>query len=294
VPPFSVVIVTHNSAAELSALLDSLAEELPHAPQTIVVDTASSDATVEVARERAETIELGENPGFGAAANAGVERAQAGVSVLLNPDVSLLDAGLARLVERAGERRALLAPRLVTPAGQVERSAHILPGPAALVPALVHPRVLPRPARVRLEPWRSDSPRRVGWAIGACLAGRTELLRSLGPFDPGQFLFYEDMDLCLRARAAGIPTELHPDVRLVHAGAHSTTPAFGGEPYRLLAERRRQVVRARLGARAQALDDLAQGLTFATRAAARALLRRDSTRERAQLKALIRARGSAG
>jgi N-acetylglucosaminyl-diphospho-decaprenol L-rhamnosyltransferase len=294
VPPFSVVIVTHNSAPELTALLGSLAERLPQAPQTIVVDTASSDATLEVARGRSETIELGENPGFGAAANAGIERANADVSVLLNPDVSLLDAALARLAERAAERRALLAPRLVTPVGRVERSAHILPGPAALLPAVVHPRALPRRARVRLEPWRSDSPRRVGWAIAACLAARTELLRSLGPFDPAQFLFYEDMDLCLRARAAGIPTELHPDLRLVHAGAHSTTAAFGGEPHRLLAERRREVVRARLGARTQALDDLAQGLTFATRAVGRALLRRNSARERAQLAALIRARGSAG
>jgi N-acetylglucosaminyl-diphospho-decaprenol L-rhamnosyltransferase len=293
VAPFGVVIVTHNSATELGMLLDSLAERLPEAPQTIVVDTASDDETVEVARERAETVELGGNPGFGAAANSGIERIRTEVAVLLNPDLRLLDAGLARLAERARERRALLVPRLLTSDGRIERSAHMAPGPAALLPAIVHPRALPPPLRVRLEPWGSDRPRRVGWAIGACLAARTELLRSLGPFDPGQFLFYEDMDLCLRARAQGIPTELHPDVRLVHAGAHSTRPAFGGEPHLLLAKRRRQVVRARLGSGAQALDDLAQGLTFATRAAGRALLRRDSARERAQLRALIRARESA-
>jgi hypothetical protein len=44
------------------------------------------------------------------------------------------------------------------------------------------------------------------------------------------------------------------------------------------------------GPRARALDDLAQGLTFATRAGARALLRRDPGRERAQLRALRAAR----
>ena len=61
----------------------------------------------------------------------------------------------------------------------------------------------------------------------------------------------------------------HPEVTLRHAGAHATEPAFGGEPFELLARRRREVVGARLGARALRLDDAAQGLTFATRAAAK-------------------------
>ena len=124
----------------------------------------------------------------------------------------------------------------------------------------------------------------------ACLAARTETLRRLGPFDPEAFLFFEDLDLCLRAAAAGVPTELHPEVRLRHAGGHATGPAYGGEPHALLARRRRAVVGARLGRRALALDDAAQSLTFATRAAARALLGRDATREREQLAALRAAR----
>jgi hypothetical protein len=49
-------------------------------------------------------------------------------------------------------------------------------------------------------------------------------------------------------------------------------------------------VRARLGRRALALDDAAQALTFATRIAARAALRRDAARERGQLAALRAAR----
>jgi len=172
----------------------------------------------------------------------------------------------------------------------VQRSAHPMPGRAAgLVPALVHPRLLPRRLRLDADPWRSERPRQVGWAIAACLAARTELLRELGPFDPGEFLFYEDMDLCLRARERGVPTELQPDVRLRHSGGHSTARAFGGEPFDLLAARRREVVARRLGRRALLLDDLAEGLTFATRAGARMLLRRDSRSERARLAGLVNA-----
>ena len=54
---------------------------------------------------------------------------------------------------------------------------------------------------------------------------------------------------------------------------------------RLAARRRRDVV-AGIGRRALALDDLAQAVTYGTRALARTALRRDSGYDRAQLRAL--------
>jgi len=288
---FSAVVVTHNSRADLERLLASVERHLEPRPHLVVVDGGSTDRTQALARDRAELVRLPDNPGFGAASNAGVERAREEVTVLLNPDVELLDGALGTLADRARGRRALLAPRLLNADGSVQRSAHPPPGGLeALLPALLHPRLLPRPLRLRADPWRSERPRSIGWAIAACLAAPTALLRELGPFDPRQFLFYEDMDLCLRARAADAPTELHPDLALRHLGAHSTGPAFGGEPHDLLATRRREVVAMRLGRRALALDDAAQALTFATRAGARVLLRRDASREREQLTALRHAR----
>jgi N-acetylglucosaminyl-diphospho-decaprenol L-rhamnosyltransferase len=287
-PPFSAVVVIHDSRPDLAALLASMKGHLPEQPQLIVVDTGSRDGGADLAREHgAEVVDLPGNPGFGAANNAGVERATGEVTVLLNPDVELLDYGLALLAQSARLHEALHAPRLLNANRSTQRSAHPVPGlPSALVPAMLPGRLLP----ASFEPHRSRTKRAVGWAIGACLAAPTALLRRLGPFDPDPFLFYEDLDLCLRARAAGVPTMFHPEVTLRHAGAHATEPAFGGEPFALLARRRREVVGARLGARALALDDAAQGLTFATRAAAKALMRRGGERERAQLAALRSAR----
>jgi len=288
--PFSVVVVLHDSAGPLPALLASL-DRLPEPPQLVVVDTASSDDGPALARAAgAEVVELGANPGFGAANNAGVERARHDVTVLLNPDCELLDGSLALLAERARDGR-LWVPRLLNADGSVQRSAHPLPGTVgALVPALVHPPLLPGGLRLRAEPYRAERPRSVGWAIAACVAARTDVLRRLGPFDPRQFLFFEDMDLCLRARAAGVPTLLDPSVRIRHLGGHATRAAYAGEPHELLARRRREVVAANLGARAAALDDLAQALTFATRAAARRAGGREADRERAQLAAVLRSR----
>jgi N-acetylglucosaminyl-diphospho-decaprenol L-rhamnosyltransferase len=286
----TLLVVLHDSEPDLEVLLRSIGRHLPTAPELVVVDSGSSDGGAALAeRHGARVVRMPGNPGFGAANVAGLEQVRTPVTVLLNPDVELLDDGLTRLVELAFTRDALVVPRLLNPDGSVQRSAHPEPGTLrALVPALVHPRVLPRPLRLEADPWRSDTPRRVGWAIAAAVAARTATLRRLGPFDPDAFLFFEDLEMCLRAAAAGVPTELHPEIALRHAGGHSTRPAYDGEPHELLARRRREVVGTRLGRRALALDDLAQGVTFATRAIAH----RGRGRELAQLRALIRARRS--
>ena len=290
--PFTIVVVLHDSGHELAALLPTVDRHAAGA-QLVVVDTGSRDDGPQLARAHgAELVELPDNPGFGAANNAGIGLARHDVTVLLNPDTELVDDSLHELAALARiHPRALHAPRLLEPDGSVQRSAHPLPGTVgALLPALVHPPLLPRPLRDRAEPHRSERPRTVGWAIAACLAARTGLLRELGPFDPAVHLFAEDMELGLRARARGVPTVLHPSLRVRHTGGHAILR--GGEPFALLARRRREAVASALGPRARALDDLAQLLTFATRIAARAALGRDTTRERAQLAALRREIGS--
>ena len=204
--PFTVAVVLHDSAAELAALLRSIDELLPARPQLVVVDTGSRDGGAALAAQwGAEVIERPDNPGFGPSCNA-VERARHDACVLLNPDCELIDGSLAALARLAREHpRALHVPRLLNGDGSVQRSAHPLPGTiGALGGAALHAPLLPRALRERLEPYRATRARTVGWAVAACLAGETAALRRLGPFDPAAHLFAEDMDLCLRARAAGI------------------------------------------------------------------------------------------
>jgi N-acetylglucosaminyl-diphospho-decaprenol L-rhamnosyltransferase len=288
---FSAVVVLHRSEPELRLLLASLRRHLDAPPQLVVVDTGPDDGGAELAAAHgAEVVERRDNPGFGAANNAGLALARHDVCVLLNPDCELLDGSLAVLAGLARRHPgALHAPRLLNRDGSVQRSAHPLPGTVgALLGALVHPPLLPRALRDRAEPHRAGSARSVGWAVAACLAGSTAALRLLGPFDPAVHLFAEDMELGLRARAAGLATVLHPGLRVRHAGGHATLR--GGEPLELLARRRREAVAGTLGRRALALDDLAQALTFATRAAGHVLLGGDASRPLAQLAALRRVR----
>lgn len=266
----SVVTVIHDSAEHLTRLLASLDRHAPQA-QVIVVDSGSADDGAQIARDHgAEVVDLPHNPGFGPANNAGVERARHEVTALLNPDVELLDDGLLTLAERAADDDgALLYPRLLNPDGSTQDSAHPLPGTRSeILRALL-------PARLAPQPYRATSAREIGWAIAAAVVATTQTLKALGPFDPGAFMFYEDMELCLRADRC----VLHPDIALRHVGGHSTGP----DRLSIEATRRREVIGERLGARALRRDDIAQTLTF-LRAGTR------SRRAREQLAALRVAR----
>ncbi|HEY6886327.1 MAG TPA: glycosyltransferase family 2 protein [Solirubrobacter sp.] len=271
---YAAVIVLHRSRPELARLLPTISPT-----QLVVVDVGPDDGGAQLASQHGATvIERRDNPGFGVANNLGLQHVTQPITVLLNPDTIDRDAVVPTLARRA-HLPGLHAPGLRNEDGSVQRSAHPLPGTlGAFLPAVLP--VLPRPIAHRAEPYRAHTPRTVGWAVAACLAARTVTLKRLGPFDPGIHLFAEDMDLCLRAREQGLPTVLHPDLKLTHTGRHS----IDAEPFELLAKQRRDVIARTRGPRARALDDAAQLLTFATRAIAKTPF---NARERAQLGALL-------
>ena len=290
---FALLTVTHNSAAHLDALLRSVARHTPGV-RTVVVDCASSDDTIATAHgfPGVVVIALDENVGFGRGSNRGLAEVTEPVTVLINPDVELLDDSLERLAaEVAAGPDRLLAPLVLSPDGSRQDTVHPMPASAAdAVRALIPPSIVRGSAGIWLEPWRASAPRQVGWAVGCAVAGRTETLRRLGPFDEGIFLYGEDMELGLRARAAGVPTWFWPASRVRHARAHSSSVAFGGEPFERLARARHEVVSRRLGRRRAAVDDALQALTFASRVAVKPLVGRSAARERAQLRALLSVR----
>ncbi len=291
----ALVTVTRNSAADIETLLQSAARHLPGS-RVIVVDSASSDNTLAVAAEAGAdvVVALPENVGFGRACNRGIEDVFEPVTALVNPDVEFLDGSLLELVaevQRGDVPPRLLAPLVLCSDGSRQDTAHPRPGslPEALG-VLLPPRRTPGALGVALAPWRSERPRRVGWAVGCALVARTSVLRALGPFDERIFLFGEDLDLCLHAAQSGVETWFWPAGRVVHHGGRSTVTEFGGEPFELLARSRRAAIARRLGARGRARDDAIQTLTFMTRIVARGALRRGAERERRQLRALSAAR----
>jgi GT2 family glycosyltransferase/glycosyltransferase involved in cell wall biosynthesis len=264
----AIVTVLHNSAKEVRALQASIARHLPQA-HLIAVDSASEDGGSQAVE--GTVVRLEENVGYGRGTNIGIAQATEPVTIILNPDVELLDDSLAQLAaEAARHPDRILAPLVLLPGGRRQDNVH----PAGdAVPGLQ-------------RPWMANAPRPVGWAVGCAIAARTDTLRKLGPFDEGAFLYAEDMDLGLRAAEQGIETWFWPHARVLHHRAHSTANAFEGEPFELLAERRRTVIEQRRGKGARGRDDLLQAATFASRIALKAALGRPNEREKRQLRAI--------
>ncbi len=271
-------------------------EHLDGSQELIVVDNRSDDdpeAEAATWKGTSRFLPQSENLGFGAASNVGVAAAAGEATVLLNPDTELLDDGLDRLAAAALELDALIGPRILNADRSLQASAS---GPEvggwpwlrALLPGAVQPRVM----LARTEPYRLDRRTEVDWLTGACVAGPTAQFRRLGPFDPQLHMYGEDIDLGLRAGAAGVRSFFDPlACRIVHHGQGSSSQVYGsGDGWRPTGTLMwRAVVRRAYGPRREWLGWRALRLNLRLRLLSKTLLGRASERDRKALEGAVAA-----
>jgi GT2 family glycosyltransferase len=189
--------------------------------ETIVVDNASGDGTPELvgrmARE-ARRIVNETNRGFAAAVNQAARLARGRHLLLLNPDARPLPGCVTRLVaELDGLPEAALAgPQLLDDAGARQPSAWPAPGLRTMTyDALLLHNFMPR-SRLRSISAPGPESLDVECLSGACLLARRSVFEALGGLDERFFIYYEDTDLAVRARAAGHRVRLVPSAQAVH------------------------------------------------------------------------------
>lgn len=212
-PSLSVLIVSHDSAAELARSLPAIVAELRNGDELIVCDNASADGSAAVATElapAATVIEAGANLGFAAGCNRAAERAGGELLLLLNPDnvvaPGFRDAIELPLIEGRGwgAWQGLVTDR----GGEILNSA----GGVVHFTGIAWAGGAGRP-----RPEAPAAPREVAFPSGACLVIRRELWVELGGFSEHYFLYHEDTDLGLRVRLAGHATGIEPRAVCDHA-----------------------------------------------------------------------------
>ena len=203
------------------------------APQvnTVVVDNASSDRTVDLVRIRngARLIANDKNRGFAAAVNQGVREASGDDFILvLNPDTELLTA-IDSLAEST-ERHGVAAGRLVNADGNTQAGFTIrrFPTPTSLVFELFGINRLwpsnPVNRAYRYLDRDLAQPGSVEQPAGAFLMFRQNVWKKLGGFDERFYpVWFEDVDFCRRAVDAGYEIAYAPSVVARHKGGHSVT-----------------------------------------------------------------------
>ena len=216
-PLVSVAIVTHESAADLPACFAAI-DALEHRPlELVVVDCASRDESVAVARRHAPvnlptTVEpLGENRGFAGGMNAALALATGEWVLTLNADAQPRPDFLAHLLDAARVDRGASGPsapvggvtgRLVRPARGSEPRRLDACG-MRLVPTWRH---LDRGSG-ELDRGQLATPARVFGATGAASLWRRAALEDVAVdgeiFDPRFHSYREDAELCFRLRERG-------------------------------------------------------------------------------------------
>lgn len=223
-PRVTAVMVTYNSRATLPRALAGLRASFDRGLcKCVVVDNDSRDGTADYVRAEHRWVELvatGKNLGFGRGNNRGFARAQTEYVLLLNPDAELAPEALQSLIEFLdSEPRAGIVGPAIREDGRPDQPAFHFPTPATILRAALGRLGGQGGAlAVPIEPRRY----RVEWLCGAVLLVRRSLLQTIQGFDPRFFLYFEETDLCLRARQAGFETWVLGDVVAGHYGGIST------------------------------------------------------------------------
>jgi GT2 family glycosyltransferase len=225
----STIIVSWNTRELLLECLGSVrahARRDPLEHEILVVDNASEDGSADaVAREFPEVILLRnrENLGFGRAVNQALDVVHGDFVFLLNSDTRLVSDAPGELIAflRANPSVGIAGPRLITPEGHPQISFGDFPSPwlfltthLGLLRKIVPTTWVPRLNCTVDEGERNPIP--VDYVSGAALMIRRAFLNTVGRFDPGYRLYYEETDLCFRFRMAGLQVCLFPATTVIH------------------------------------------------------------------------------
>ena len=226
-----VVIVNWNGGALLRDCLAGLgASEGAERIAVTVVDNASADASLDdlpALPGPFRVIRNTQNLGFGRACNQGAAAGTAPAILFLNPDARVDPDALprARAALLAEPHWGIVGARLVEADGQTARSCARAPAPLAMLGrAFALDRLGLVPPHF-LRDWDHGQDRAVDQVMGAFLMIRRDLFASLGGFDERFFVYYEDVDLCLRARQAGYAVRHLAGPAARHLGQGTTRQA---------------------------------------------------------------------
>lgn len=210
---WTAIIVNYNGAGFLEACLSALAGT-DHPPQTtIVVDNASSDDSLMELRAfpRVEILAQTQNLGFAGGANAGLRATTTDIAVVVNPDVEVASS-FGTAVMNVFARIPMLgaAGTLMTYPGEdrIQHAGGIIDRPTLTTRHRGY-------GDTRLAEYAGDVD--VDFVTGGAIALNVAAVRSIDGFDE-QFspVYYEDVDLCVRLRAAGWRVMLTPSLAAVH------------------------------------------------------------------------------
>lgn len=253
----SIIIVNWNTCEITRKCLESVRERVACADcEVIVVDNASSDASVEMIRTEFPEVSLivnGENLGFGRANNQGMRVARGRYFLLLNSDTVVIDGSIQRLVSlmESSPQIGIAGCKLLFEDLTLQGSCARFPSiKLALLEDLMLYKFLSRrrQGEVLLNGyWAHDRTRDVDAVWGAAMLVRRKVFNDTTGFDERIFMYGEDLEWCMRVRDLGWRITFAHDCRIVHLNHKSAEIMYGDERVDLCHKRSYEIYAARYG-----------------------------------------------
>jgi N-acetylglucosaminyl-diphospho-decaprenol L-rhamnosyltransferase len=223
VPRLSIVVVNYRQWEQTHALVRQLlaASALRSGDaEIIIVDNRSPAHPLARKLRRLPGVSVrrwASNHGFARAVNEGCRLSRGGWFLLLNPDMTLSEGfldgvlGLANRLEAEDPWAGIVGFHLRNSDGSRQLSSGPLPKLLSTLWRLALPR-----SRRKYQVPRAPERCPVAWVTGCCLLVRRACFQDLGGLDEEYFLYYEDVDLCLRARERGWSVWYEPNLAVIH------------------------------------------------------------------------------
>ncbi len=233
------IVIVHYRTPELAeecvaALRADLSLSVEIEGRIVLVDNGSDPAgRSRLGRLAVDLVEPGENLGFAGGVNLGVAHSLAAGPVeglvILNPDVLVRPGCLAALLTELERGAAAAGPtffwdrgeRLLLPPTERRTRRDELRAAAAHRGGARGDRARAHWRRHAREHWQAGGPLSTPWLSGGLLAIRRDAWESVGPFDEGFRLYFEETDWLMRLAARGLASRLVPAARAVHLYAQS-------------------------------------------------------------------------
>lgn len=218
----SIVILQTNKPGDVTQCLKALSKaRLPAETEIVVLNNGGNDANTKVdpssyaALKNISFVELPSPGGYIEGNNQGYERSTGDYVLTLNPDITVHEDTIERLLAYMQQHPAvgIAAPRLIYPDGHEQDSARAFPHIGELLwRRLFNPNVH-RSARTSFgenEAVESD------WITGAAFLMSRACLEKTGGHDRRFYLFMSDIALCRETWNAGLSVVQLRDARAIH------------------------------------------------------------------------------
>lgn len=198
-------IVTYNNISTIAKTLETLFGETKDIDfKLYVLDNGSSDGTPEFIEKNypdVTVIRSGKNVGFGAGHNIIINQVKSKYHAVINPDIVLTQNAVKKMADYMDENPdiGLLSPRICFPDGRDQILGKRNPHLKYLVASRLRG---DEPSKLLREYAMLDcdlsKPTEIENATGCFMFIRTDVLKSIGGFDDGFFMYFEDADLARR------------------------------------------------------------------------------------------------